>query len=220
MKTDDPASRGFSLRRWSQRKLEVARAASSTPVPEPPASALEASAPTVKEPAPPTATGDAADKEIAAAPALPPIDSLTIDSDFSAFLGPKVDPAMKLQALKKLFSDPRFNEMDGLDVYIDDYSIADPLAPEIARTLSHARYVFDPPRTRITEAGIVEDIPADEAAADAEAAEPEASAQPQATMPAGAAPPEPAPPSAAPDPGADSPSDEGGPREGSGLPRR
>jgi hypothetical protein len=220
MKTDDPASRGFSLRRWSQRKLEAARAAASAPVPKPPASALEASAPTAKEPAPPTATSRTADNEIAAGPTLPQIDSLTIDSDFSAFLGPKVDPAMKLQALKKLFSDPRFNVMDGLDVYIDDYSIADPLAPEIARTLAHARYVFDPPRTRITEAGIVEDIPAADAEADAEAADPEASTQPQATMPAGAAPPEVAPPSAAPNRGADSPSDEGGPREGSGFPRR
>jgi hypothetical protein len=222
MKTDDPASRGFSLKRWSQRKLEAARAASSAPVPEPPPSALEASAPSAaNEPAPPpTTTGGAVNKEIAAEPTLPPVDSLTIDSDFSAFLGPKVDPAMKLQALKKLFSDPRFNVMDGLDVYIDDYSIADPLPPEIARTLAHARYVFDPPRTRITEAGIVEDIPADEAEADAEAAEPGASTQPQATIPARAAPPEPAAPSAATNPGANSPTDEGGPREGSGLPRR
>jgi len=60
--------------------------------------------------------------------------------------------------------------MDGLDTYIDDYSIADPLAPEIARQLAHARYVFDPPRTRVNEHGVVEDVPADELAADAAAA--------------------------------------------------
>ncbi len=108
------------------------------------------------------------------APSLPPVESLTIDSDFSAFLDPKVDEGVKLQALKKLFSDPRFNVMDGLDTYIGDYSIADPIAPDIARQLAHARYVFDPPRTRVNEAGVVEDVPADETASDADAAPQEA----------------------------------------------
>jgi hypothetical protein len=76
--------------------------------------------------------------------------------------------------LKKLFRDPRFNVMDGLDVYIDDYSIADPLEPELARKLAHARYIFDPPRTRVNEAGIVEDLPPEEAATDAGALPPAA----------------------------------------------
>jgi hypothetical protein len=40
---------------------------------------------------------------------------------------PDVDPALRRGALKKLFGDPRFNVMDGLDVYIDDYSKPDPL---------------------------------------------------------------------------------------------
>jgi len=30
-------------------------------------------------------------------------------------------------AMKKLFSDPHYNIMDGLDIYIDDYSKEDPL---------------------------------------------------------------------------------------------
>jgi hypothetical protein len=40
---------------------------------------------------------------------------------------PDVDEGLKRQALKQLFQDPQFNVMDGLDVYIDDYSKADPL---------------------------------------------------------------------------------------------
>jgi hypothetical protein len=32
-------------------------------------------------------------------------------------------------ALKKLFTDPHFNVMDGLDVYIDDYGKPDPCRP-------------------------------------------------------------------------------------------
>jgi hypothetical protein len=48
---------------------------------------------------------------------LPPVQSLTIDSDFSAFLQPEVDETLKRQALKQLFRDPRFNVMDGLRVH-------------------------------------------------------------------------------------------------------
>jgi hypothetical protein len=42
----------------------------------------------------------------------------------------EVDPALRRQALRTLFRDPRFNVMDGLDVYIDDYSKPDPIPPE------------------------------------------------------------------------------------------
>ena len=55
-------------------------------------------------------------------PELPPVETLSIESDFSGFLHPQVDPNLRCAALKKLFSDPHFNVMDGLDTYIDDYS--------------------------------------------------------------------------------------------------
>jgi len=42
-------------------------------------------------------------------------------------MGGEVDPELRRKALKTLFQDPRFNVMDGLDVYIDDYSKPDPL---------------------------------------------------------------------------------------------
>ena len=51
------------------------------------------------------------------------------DSDFSAFMKPDVDPTVQQAALKKMFTDPHFNIMDGLDIYIDDYSKPDPLPP-------------------------------------------------------------------------------------------
>jgi Protein of unknown function (DUF3306) len=51
------------------------------------------------------------------------------DPDFSAFMKPDVDPAVQQAALKKMFTDPHFNIMDGLDIYIDDYSKPDPLPP-------------------------------------------------------------------------------------------
>jgi hypothetical protein len=55
------------------------------------------------------------------------VESLTHDSDFSPFMQPKVDEAVRRAALKKLFTDPRFNVMDGLDIYVGDYTQPDPM---------------------------------------------------------------------------------------------
>jgi hypothetical protein len=67
--------------------------------------------------------------------------SLTKDSDFTRFTKPDVAPEVRTAALKKLFADPHFNVMDGLDVYIDDYSKPDPLPPEMLRKLSSAKFL-------------------------------------------------------------------------------
>jgi hypothetical protein len=185
MSADEPTAPGFSLRRWSQRKLDAARAApapAEPPVPAgpgaaPPDAAADTGASATQPAAAPSAEASASRPVGAAASdvaPLPPVESLTIDSDFTAFLQPKVDEALRRQALKQLFRDPRFNVMDGLDVYIDDYSKPDPISPEIVRQLVQARYIFDPPATRVNERGEVEDAPPEDAAAAVvpEAAEP------------------------------------------------
>lgn len=69
-------------------------------------------------------------------PALPAVESLTPESDYSAFLHPKVDEKLRRAALKKLFSNPHFNVMDGLDVYIDDYGKPDPIPPDMLKRLN------------------------------------------------------------------------------------
>jgi len=71
--------------------------------------------------------------------ALPSPDSLTFESDFKAFMHAKVEEGVKRAALKKLFADPRFNVMDGLDIYIDDYSKDDPIPPAMMASLEHAK---------------------------------------------------------------------------------
>ncbi len=55
--------------------------------------------------------------------------------DFSAFMKLGVDPAVQQAALKKMFSDPHFNVMDGLDIYIDDYSKPDPIPLEMLKRM-------------------------------------------------------------------------------------
>ena len=92
-----------------------------------------------------------------APPQLPPVDELTMDSDFRAFFHPKVDEDLKRAALKKLFSDPHFNVMDGLDTYIDDYSKADPLPVEMLAQMRAAQKIFKWARNEL-EAG--ETVPA------------------------------------------------------------
>ncbi|MEO7762296.1 MAG: DUF3306 domain-containing protein [Casimicrobiaceae bacterium] len=89
----------------------------------------------------------ATDAEVAAA--LPPIESLTMESDFAQFFQPKVPEPLRRAAVKKLFADPHFNIMDGLDTYIDDYSKPDPIPPEMLRSLLHARDLIDHPSNRI-----------------------------------------------------------------------
>ena len=74
---------------------------------------------------------------------LPPLDKLTPDSDYRAFFHPKVDEDVRRAALKKLFSDPHFNVMDGLDVYIDDYSKTEPIPPAMLAGLRQAQKILE-----------------------------------------------------------------------------
>jgi hypothetical protein len=55
---------------------------------------------------------------------------------------PKVDADLRRAALRKLFSDPHFNVMDGLDTYVDDYSQPDPLPPGMLAGLRQAQNIL------------------------------------------------------------------------------
>jgi len=70
---------------------------------------------------------------------LPSLESLTPQADFTAFMKPEVPAQLKNAALKKLFADPHFNVMDGLDTYIDDYTKDDPIPPAMLRALMQSR---------------------------------------------------------------------------------
>ena len=123
---------GF-LSRWSRRKAGL----------EP--EGLDGAAPELKPKAAPTPAPQDK-KTIDSASTSPEVESLpptledaeSIDRfapDFSAFMKPNVDPAVQQAAMKKLFSDPHFNIMDRLDIYIDDYSIPDPIPMEMLKRM-------------------------------------------------------------------------------------
>jgi hypothetical protein len=120
-------SEGF-FSRWSRRKDAVRDGKPVEPEPAvpPPAAVepeVEAAAPA---PAPPT---------------LEDVHSLTPQDEFGRFVQADVPADVKNAAMKKLFADPHFNRMDGLDVYIDDYGKPDPLSPEMMKQLVSAKFL-------------------------------------------------------------------------------
>jgi hypothetical protein len=102
---------GDFLARWSRRKLE-ARAGSGDDSPE----VLQTEEPHAVPPvaAPP-------ERELTDAD-MPPLDSLTADSDFTPFMSQGVSDGLRRLALRKLFSQPSFNITDGLNDYDEDFT--------------------------------------------------------------------------------------------------
>jgi hypothetical protein len=135
------ADEGF-FSRWSRRKTQAVQAEAAPDLVEmpedepPPGDAAASSAP----------VPEAVQAHVEQKPALTMDDvaRLTPDSDFSAFVARGVDENVKRSAMKKLFSDPHFNVMDGLDTYIDDYSKSVPIPPEMLALLNHAKSLLDP----------------------------------------------------------------------------
>jgi hypothetical protein len=84
------------------------------------------------------------DKDDSPAPVLPAIDKLTPESDFTGFMHPKVDDALRRVALKKLFSDPHFNLPDPYEAYSGDWTVGEPISEELLAGLNQARtLLFD-----------------------------------------------------------------------------
>ena len=74
-------------------------------------------------------------------PTFADVAALTRDSDYSRFVGVGVDERVKQAAMKKLFADPHFNVMDGLDTYIDDYGKPDPIPIAMLRRMNQSKFL-------------------------------------------------------------------------------
>jgi Protein of unknown function (DUF3306) len=144
-------SEGF-FSRWSRRKQE-AEAQVQAPL-QPLASATppagQGVAAAVPVPAPPEQATEQATEQVTEPVALPSLDDvrgLTPDSDFQPFMQRGVGAEVRNAAMKKLFADPHFNVMDGLDIYIDDYSQPDPLPADMLRQMASAQFMKLVPQT-------------------------------------------------------------------------
>lgn len=184
---------GF-LSRWSRRKRAVVEGrALAEPAPPAP---LE-----VKPEAPPAAPEDDFDLS-----SLPPIESLTLESDFKAFLHRKVPLELRSAALRRAWSlDPAIRDFIGPADYAWDYNAPDgvpgfalELGGDAMKLLSHALGLDAPPPKpesaeaedppteppALAEAPAIEATPETPGLAIAEAApEPEAVPEPPAPGP-------------------------------------
>jgi hypothetical protein len=139
-------SEGGFLSRWSRRKVQV-REGQVVEAEAPLAATVEA--PAVVAPPPPVAVAPQPVEPAKPAEPPPTLDDVARltpqSSDFSRFVAPDVEPRVRNAALKKLFADPHFNVMDGLDTYIDDYGKPDPIPESMLRQMVQTKFlrIFD-----------------------------------------------------------------------------
>jgi hypothetical protein len=124
-RTSQQDEQGF-LRRWSRRKQESLDERDE-----------DASATAPVEAAPPPTDED-----------MPPIDSLTEESDFTGFLSPGVSEELRKLALRKLFHGAAFNLRDGLDDYDQDFTSFTKLGDVVTADL---RYRLEQEARRLAE---------------------------------------------------------------------
>jgi hypothetical protein len=111
------------LQRWSRRKAEVKAGVGVEPDPS------SADAAPVQSPQ------ENAQAEVAVE--LPDLDTLSEDSDYSAFMSQGVDADLRRKALRKLFSSPKFNVIDEMDDYCGDYTKFESLGGIVTADMKH-----------------------------------------------------------------------------------
>jgi hypothetical protein len=115
---DDPPRTEAFLGRWARVKREVRAGA------VPPGTVTEA--------------------PVVELPTLETLASQGLEGNFKAFMQVGVDEGMRRAAIQQLFKQPIFNVMDGLDVYIEDFNIYEPLTAAELPGLAHARSMLFP----------------------------------------------------------------------------
>jgi hypothetical protein len=172
--------------RWSRRKSEARKAEEKPGEPTPSPELAPPAAPAVSNAG--AAPSVAGVQSAVAAPQLPPIESLKgLASDYRDFMQPGVDDKVKRSALKKLFSDPHFENFERFEAYCEDYTQSEPIPLAMLKTLEHAKgLLFDEEKKE--EKSLVAEKPASilpkpdeapQAQATAKAESPAAAAQPE-----------------------------------------
>lgn len=176
------------LSRWSRRK-QASREGRDVAQPPLPADApveagrgREASDTRAEQQRPDAASdpGEALSGDEAEAPELPPIDSLTGESDYGPFMRPGVDPALRRLALRKMWQNPKYAVVDDLDPFRADFAAFTPLGDIVTSDMKfHAERLLREQLEKVAEATGASaarpeegtPAPADEVAADEVAAD-------------------------------------------------
>jgi len=142
---DSDGKDGSFLGRWSQRKVQARQDALPADDQSKPTEIARPATGIAQAPVdqPLAATEGGLQSEALTQPPAPTLEDvakLTADSDYSAFAARQLDSKVRNAAMRKLFAvDPHFNVMDGLDVYIDDYSVGVPIPKSMLRQMVQAR---------------------------------------------------------------------------------
>lgn len=113
------------LQRFHRRKLAARR---GEVLPDEPSPAMP---PVAGPPIPPDPEPVLTDAD------MPPVESLTGESDFSGFLSPGVSEDLRRAALRRLWQVADIDFVDDLDVYAGDYTRFEPLGGLITREMQH-----------------------------------------------------------------------------------
>lgn len=151
------------LSRWSKRKIEVrAQEKLAENAPDISVSAsIEGS--DANQSAPTNVPAASQPKaQITSQPELPlptEADLLAVKQggDIKAFMVDKVSTELKNKAFKALFARPEFNVMDGLDIYIDDYSKFTPLSQEDIGKMTLSKQLLSRPDLEILKKADMEE---------------------------------------------------------------
>jgi hypothetical protein len=68
---------------------------------------------------------------------MPPLETLTADSDYRGFLSPKVSESLRRAALRRLFHGSAFNVIDELDDYAEDFTTFEALGDIVTADMRH-----------------------------------------------------------------------------------
>lgn len=140
---------GF-LGRWARRKTDALQGRPldddpAAPENTVPVAGVAAAVPATSAPAGAPSTGMPPAERPEKLLSLDDVKLLTRESDFKPFMARNVGSDVRNAAMKKLFTDPHYNVMDGLDTYIDDYSRPDPIPQAMLRQMVGAKLlkIFD-----------------------------------------------------------------------------
>lgn len=161
------------LSRWAQRKQQALEGE----VPDEPEVAADddVTATLTTDVAPATAADAAVTasedepQPLLGAEDLPDPDSIEIGGSFASFMANNVDPDVKKNALRALWKQPHFSEIDGMMEYALDYSCQPTLSAEVSSELAKKvfRHLLEKTEEAVTD---LADVPVP---ADAEAETPE-----------------------------------------------
>ena len=118
---DDKLDQPSIFSRWAERKAQVAKEKQQSP----------------EQPAPTARTLPPAEQAQEELIPLPPLESLDENSDYRGFLDSRVSEDLHRLALRKLFHSPRFQILDGLNDYDEDYTHFAPLGDLITQEMRH-----------------------------------------------------------------------------------